>query len=1005
MADLKAFLATLKMTFEGDINEDLATRLALSTDNSIYQFIPDALLFPKTHEDIHTIFELASQEKYQQICFSPRAGGTGTDGQSLNNGVLIDCSRHMRTIKNIDLEAKTVTVQPGVILDELNATLKPHGLFFAPSLSPSNRACIGGMFNTDACGVGSAQYGRTSDHVLSVKAVTPCGTELNTAAHHAIEKKIETILRPHCQEIETKLPKMDRFFTGYNLGHTLTDDGINLTKLLSGSEGTLAYITELTLKLTPIPKYKALIALKYRDFNSALRHGFTLTHFKPNAIETIDDKIISLARTDEIFLKVQPMFEADGPDTTTNAVNLVQFVDSDLNALQAQIEQVKNSLESCGATNGFYLTDKPNEIAAWWELRKKSVGLLANLPGNRQPVPFIEDCAVPPAKLADYIQDFCKILDEHDLIYGMFGHVDAGCIHVRPALDMTNADDAKLVKILSNKINELTLSYGGFLWAEHGAGLRSPMIETVIGKELDQCMAQIKRTFDPKGQLNPGKIVANEKQALYQTGEHLRGTREASVKFETRQAYLGAFKCNGNAICMNQMPDLAICPSYKITRDRVHSPKGRAVLMREYLIRNAAKIKAPEPVEGSFNAAKNKAPEPVEESFNAAKNKAPEPVEGSFNAAKNKAPEPVEGSFNEQVLEAMNGCLGCKSCAFSCPVTVDVPSFKAKFLNSYYKNKSRPLRDKVIAHSEQLLANIKSRWIAPLSKPILKMLGLVDLPVASSVTLKALCKQNGFEFATTKSIAKANKPVVILADMFSQYVEPQISIDFAKLIQTLGFTPLILGDIENGKGLHAKGYLEKFEKVAKKTNAKLSVISKTGTPIIGIDPALTLCFRDEYAKTLGKEKAFTVMLLSEWLERGLDSRLRGNDEKISVIASSSSARQSPRAPDEHTYYLLAHCTEKALSPKSTQYWQEAFAHFGLKLEILEAGCCGMAGSYGHEKEHLANSKGLYEMSWQDKIEQHGDRILATGYSCRCQVKRCSQVTIKHPINALLRHCD
>lgn len=936
MTQLNDFLKTLKVQFTGDIHDDLATRLALSTDNSIYQFIPEVVLCPKTTSDIQAVFELANQEKWCDLTFSPRAGGTGTDGQALNNGIIIDCSKHMRGIKSIDLEKQTATVQPGVILDELNATLKPHGVFFAPSLSPSNRACIGGMFNTDACGLGSAQYGRTSDHVLSVVAVTPEGKVINTAAHHDIEKQLDSIIRPHRNAIDEKLPKMGRFFTGYNLSHALTEKGINLTKLLSGSEGTLAFITELTLNLTPLPKYKTLIAVKYRDFDSALRHGFDMTNFKPNAIETIDDKIIKLARTDEIFLKVQPMFEADGPDTTTTAINLVQFVDHDLVTLKQQIEQLKNSLANCSATNGFYITDKPNEITAWWELRKKSVGLLANLPGTRQPVPFIEDCAVPPEKLADFIQDFCEILDAYDLTYGMFGHVDSGCIHVRPALDMTNPEDAKLVKVLSLKIDQLTRQYGGFLWAEHGAGLRSPLIETLIGDELKSCMKGIKQAFDPAGKLNPGKIVATDTRKLYETGEHLRGTREAKVDFETRQDYLGAFKCNGNAICMNQMPDLAICPSYKITRDRVHSPKGRAVLMREYLIQNED--------------------------------------EDCFASARN--------DFNRQVLDAMNGCLGCKSCAFSCPVTVDVPSFKAKFLNSYYQNKRRPLRDKIIAHSERLIASSISQLFSPLAGPLLKQLGLVDLPKKSATKLAKLCRQQDVAMADVDAISKADKPVIIITDMFSEHVKPQIAIDFAKLIEALGFTPFILSGVENGKGFHAKGYLEKFEQIARKTNKQLKPFGKTTAPMIGIDPALSLCFRDEYDKVLGAEKAFSVLLLSEWLM------------KIALHSLPMTKNQS------NTYYLLPHCTEKALSPKSAQHWRDAFDAFGLKLEVLEAGCCGMAGSYGHEREHLANSKGLYAMSWQDKVEQYGDRLLATGYSCRSQVKRCSHVEVSHPIEIL-----
>ena len=936
MALATAFCKQLTRTdFDGECHTDLATRLALSTDNSIYQLIPDAVIYPASADDIEAIFTIANQPDFQELHFTPRAGGTGTDGQSLTNGIVIDCSRFMREIKSIDLSAGTVTVEPGVILDDLNRVLKPNGVFFAPSLSPSNRACIAGMFNTDACGVGSALYGRTSDHVLSVKAVLADGSVINTSDELTLHEQVGKILNGKQDLLHSNLPKMDRFFTGYNIAHCADTTPVNLTKLLSGSEGTLAFMTELTLKLTPIPKHKALLVLKYTSFEAALTQGVSIVPLKPNAIETIDDKIISLARTDEIFLKVKPMFDTDGEDTTTNAINLVQFVASTQEELDKHIQSVMKHVQGDPHINGHYITTQPTDIATWWELRKKSVGLLANLPGNRQPVPFVEDTAVPPEHLPAFIKRFCAILDEHELVYGMFGHVDAGCMHVRPALDMTDPNDAKLVKSISTRVDALTREYGGFFWGEHGAGFRSQFIKDTVGEELYDLMKQIKACFDPSHRLNRGKMFSNDPNIpVVQAGDSLRGSREAMVPEAQRKAFKGAFKCNGNAICMNSVPDIAICPSYKVTRDRIHSPKGRAVLMREYLIEQASD-------------------------------------------------KPTPG-FDTQVLEAMNGCLGCKSCVLSCPVAVDVPSFKSDFLSMYYQTHKRPLRDKLIANSEALLA--KQYRFRKLSKPfkglinmVLKKIGLVDSPQVFDGNLDSFYQQNQLSVANIDTIANIEKPVLIVRDMFSHYIEPTLLADVAKVIRACGYTPLLAPAVENGKGRHAKGYLNDFEHVAKQTNERLAPFAAQHIPMVGIEPALTLAFRDEYAKTLKDALSFEVKLLSEWL--------------VNQPIPQNTNTTEP-------YYFITHCSERSLAPNSSSQWQSVFQRAGLTLNILDAGCCGMAGSYGHEKEHLENSKSLFNLSWADKVNNHGTQLLATGYSCRCQTKRTQQKVLKHPISIL-----
>jgi len=955
------YLTNLKnLNFSGEIRTDFSTRLTLATDNSIYQKIPSAVLFPKTQDDVIKIFKLAGELRFQGIRFSPRAGGTGTDGQSLTSDIVIDCSKYLINILEINLEENFARVEPGVVLDQLNLALKSHGVFFAPQVSPSNRACIGGMFNTDGCGMGSAKYGRTSEHVLGVTAVLANGDVLEKNGE--IAEKIFNLLAPHQDLITQKSLKMPRFLTGYNLAHTLRNNILDLTKLLSGSEGTLAMITELKIKLSPIPKYKALLIIKYLSFDQALRHGSSLVNFKFDlentgfieAIETIDDKIINLARTDEIFLKVQPMFEKDGSDLNTQAINLVEISAETPEKLGHWIQVLKEKIQE-NPINGLFITQDPKEIFTWWDLRKKSVGLLANLPGKKQPVPFVEDTAVDPSVLPEFIQEFRKILDQHDLTYGMFGHVDTGCIHVRPALDMTDINDSKKIKIISDQVHQLAQKYNGLLWAEHGAGFRSCYIPDYFGEVLTEVMREIKKIFDPHNQLNPGKIISiNKNIPIVQPGTELRATQDAQVPENIRTQFEKAFKCNGNALCMNILPEIAICPSYKITKDRVHSPKGRAVLMREYL--------------------------------------------------RQESVGKIDPKFAQEIKQSMDGCLGCKSCVSGCPVNVDVPSFRAEFYQRYYsknnklKNK-RSLRDYLLSHSEFLIylqakfqrklsfLNFLNFLLNPFFKIIFKQIfrkiGLLDLPRMAS--FKKIKKLNNFNKTNKINLLdphlQLSSPVLLLGDALTYFYSPDLLIKTSELLKKLGYTPYLISDLKNGKALHSYGFLEKFNCLVQKNKKILKSYADLNIPILGIEPALTLAFRDEYVKA-DKNLGFKVQLISEFLALSLSHKMdRG-------------------VMGEGVYYLIPHCSEKSLIPKSFQHWELIFKQFGLTLKLLEAGCCGMAGSYGHELENFKNSQNLYELSWAQWVQTHQHQLLATGHSCRCQVERFGKIKIRHPLEIL-----
>lgn len=997
------FLEALKAArFAGDIASDYASRLAVATDNSVYQVLPQAVLFPKSESDIQQLFQLASEARYKDVRFSPRGGGTGTNGQSLTDGIIVDCSRHMNRILELDLAEGWVKVQPGVVLDQLNAYLKPHGVFFAPNLSPSNRATVGGMANTDACGKGSRIYGKTSNHVLALRSVLIDGTSWESQelereqlalvmdredriglAHRVVDE----ICRGKKALIKDTFPKLSRFLTGYNLAHAVSEDGerFNLNYILCGSEGTLAMVSELTLKLTPLPKNKRLFALKYASFDDALRAATILVRHDPAAIETVDEKIVRLAREDEIWHKVRD-YLADEPGHTIRAVNLVEFIGEDAEALNAKVQALAVELDGLKSVPheafGYFLSGEDKAIAALWELRKKGVGLLGNAKGERRPIPFVEDTAVPPEHLAEYIREFRALLESHGLEYGMFGHVDVGCLHVRPALDMRNlADEAKL-RVISDGVLALVKKYGGVFWSEHGKGFRSEYGPEFFGDELFTDLRRIKGAFDPGNQLNPGKIctpIACEHEHLVSIDGPKRGQFDRQIPVAVRDSYAGAINCNGNGQCFNYAAESVMCPSAKVTADRVHSPKGRAGLMREWL-----RLLAEQGADPLASTARQRRSTPLDS------------LRDGFVRAQNSwRRRQGEYDYSHEVQAAMDGCLACKACATACPIKVDVPNFRSRFLELYYGRYLRPLRDYLVGGIESLAA-LMAR--APglfnpvlgngLVQSLIARLGLVDLPLLSRNGVAQLLRaepEREFSFTRLRALSKAEKArtVLLVQDSFTSFFEAELVAAAVQCLEKLGLRVVLLPFRPNGKPLHVKGFLQRFERVAKNSAEFLNAVAGLELPMVGLDPSLVLCYRDEYVQTLGQGAVqFRVQLLQEWLA-----------DKLAELPK-------PAVKAGGEYRLFCHCTEKALVASAQRDWLAVFQHVGISAKAIETGCCGMAGTYGHEAHHLNESKGIYALSWERHMAEP-DTAMVTGYSCRSQVQRLSGTKPRHPLQVLL----
>ena len=863
--------------YTGEIAKSYASRLAVATDNSVYQCLPQAIIHPKSTQDIILICQLAQRSEFSDIRFSPRGGGTGTNGQSLTNDIVLDLSKYMNNILEINAEAGWVRVQTGVVKDQLNEFLKPYGLFFSPELSTSNRATIGGMISNDASGQGSLVYGKTSDHVLALTSVLMDGSLLESKplasvdlmeqveredSVGAIYRQVIDTCESQKQKIEDTFPKLNRFLTGYDLKHVYDHETgtVDLTRILCGAEGSLAFITEATLHIQKIPTYRTLFNIKYDSFQSALQNAPFLVKANALSVETVDSTVLNLAKEDIVWHNVKDLIK-DVPGQVLDGINIVEFAENDeaiqqqkIDALIVMLDKLIDDKEA--GVIGYQVCNELSDINKIYGMRKKAVGLLGKADSRAKPVAFVEDTCVPPENLAQYIIEFRQLLDDKGLHYGMFGHVDAGVLHVRPALDLCDPAEEVLMREISDKVVALTAKYKGLMWGEHGKGFRSEYSPAFFGDVLFNELRKIKTAFDPNNRVNPGKICTpiDSTDQLVSVDATKRGEFDRQIPIKVRESYAQAIDCNGNGLCFNYDTTSPMCPSVKVTSDRVHSPKGRAGLMREWLRQLANNDIDVLALENDLYAGKNAS---------------------VFTKFKNTlSKRGGEYDFSHEVMEAMQGCLACKACTSQCPIQVDVPTFRARFMHLYHDRYLRPLKDYFVAYVE-LYAPLMGKMprffnfftgLKLTSILTEKIVGMVDIPQLSSPTLKSALKKEvitEFDLQKLTSLTDAEKEdyVLIVQDPFTTYYDADVVRDLLLTIKKLGFQPVVLPFKPNGKPQHIKGFLSKFAKTAKDSAEFLNQIAELNIPMLGTDPAMVLCYRDEYKHALGKERGnFNVQL-------------------------------------------------------------------------------------------------------------------------------------------------
>lgn len=953
---LNKFIDDLKLQgFEGDIESSYAERIVAATDNSIYQVTPLAIFYPRVTQDINRVMSCVVKHRHEGFTLCARGGGTGTNGQSLTDSLIVDCSRHLNQIIDFDPQQQTITVQPGVVLDQLNDFLQPHGLFFPIDISSSSRATLGGMVATDASGKGSLIYGKTSNHIVSIDLVLANGSDYRMSAlsleqmdldSEVVTEKLLPIyhkIDQHHDEINRVFPKMNRGLTGYNLQQSITEEGrFNPCYLIAGSEGTLAITRQIKLRVISHPAHKMLTVIFYEDFQRGLEHVQSLLKSKPSAIEILDDKILNLAHNDSVWFDVQSVL-GDLPDKNPiKAANFVEHVGHSEQEMEDHQQRIRQILKDSSQDYRIILSKtiiNPDQITALWNLRKRAVGLLGDLQDNKRGIAFVEDTAVPPQNLAAYISDFRQLLDDCHLQYGMYGHADAGVLHVRPALNLMQAKDRKLIRRISDKIARLVKQHGGVLWGEHGRGFRGEYTPIFFGDVLYSVLCDIKSIFDPYNLLNPGKLTTPQpnQQVIALDEITFRGELDAQINPSDQQKYRGTLSCNGNGACYSWQLDEAMCPSYKATRNKLYSPKGRAAMLREWI-----RLKNTDTSSSQFI------------------------------------------NLELSLFDSLQCCLSCSSCASSCPLKVDIPELKSFFLETWYESRPRSFSSLFNRHFETLIAMarhaslssnalIQNKFGARLLQGIS---GLNRLPKFSQQRLTiaiVINRKNIDQLRTNK------KAVIILRDNYMQSFDQQTLQASYDVFQKLGYQVYLSKVIHNGKLLHVKGYRKEFKQQAKKVLKHIIALSETGLPLISIETVTRLMFDMEYPDILQQKNTIKLHSIESFL--------------LTILQQNT---KTPEVKKHHPVTLLPHCMEQTSAKESSQNWKAVFEKLGIPLMVINAGCCGMSGLFGHEAQNNQISDDIFNLFWKPTLDSTQGVLLASGFSCRCQSKNHRLDTL-HPI--------
>ncbi|MCH8015936.1 MAG: FAD-binding protein [Acidobacteria bacterium] len=939
----------LRTKVEGEVLFDEMSRLIYSTDASLYQIKPLGVILPRSDQEILETIKIAAR---YGVPILPRGGGTSLAGQAVLAGLVVDCSKYLTKIEEINPAEHWARVQPGVVLDNLNEVLKSHNLHFAPDPATSSRANIGGMIGNNSSGVRSIRYGKTIDNVLELSVILSTGERLLLRRLNAQElqqkcdqedregeiyRNIGKILEENAEEITSRFPQVMRRVGGYNLDALLQEDDFNLAKLIVGSEGTLAFVTEAKIKLEPLPTYTMVSVIHFDDLLRAIDAVPVILRHKPSAVEILDHYGLELARSNPTVAPLCAQFIQGTPQ----AILMVEFSGASQEEVQSAWAEMKTSLEHQKGLYAYYDASTKETKETVWSVRKHALGVLLGMKGDAKPLPFIEDACVPVEHLSEYVARILKICRKHDRPLALYAHASAGVIHLRPILNLKQQEDLDIMRAISEKSFDLVREYGGSWSGEHGDGLvRSYKNREFFGDQIYRAFQEVKQTFDPVGLMNPGKIVDAQ-----DIGENLRihpayrtSVPATHFQFKQEQGFDRAIEmCTGVGHCRKTNSG-TMCPSYMATRDEEHSTRGRA---------NALRMA----------------------------------IAGELGP---------DGLGSPRLYEVLDLCLECKACKSECPSGVDMARLKSEFLAQYYKQHRLPLAKKLFGQIREtaewashfpnltnfLLGNLFSRWI-------LEKLAGIDrrrsLPPLAGQTLTRWFKENPEGGESTA------QPVALFLDTFVNFYEPEIGIAATRLLRHLNYRVIPVDGGCCGRPLISTGQLTQVREKGLALLKALQEYTRQQIPIVVLEPSCLSTLRDDYLDLLDDEAGCTAVLeqvfsLEEFLTQ--ESVLPRLVEKIG------------KGPAN--VLLHEHCHQKALfDTKSSLQALQSLKE--TELREVDSGCCGMAGSFGYEKKHYEISQKIGEDRLFPAVREASaeTEIVASGFSCRAQIRHFTGRPAKH----------
>ncbi|MCH6233170.1 FAD-binding and (Fe-S)-binding domain-containing protein [Cognataquiflexum rubidum] len=953
MAIDSSILSELKYKLKGDVLSDQYSLGMYATDASIYQINPRVVVIPKDEEDVRNAIKIAIKNNIKIL---PRGAGTSLAGQTVVDGMVLDFSKYMNGILECNVDERWVKVQPGVVRDVLNEYLAPLGLHFAPDPATSSRANVGGMVGNNSSGTKSILYGKTVDHVLEAKVLLADDTILNFKTQSpevyneialrsnregVLYRKFQSLINHHREEIKERFPKVMRRVGGYNLDEFVYTDDWNLAKLITGSEGTLATTLELKLNLVPLPKFKSVVVVHFEELLDAISAVTPMLEFNPSAIEILDRTVLNLSK-ENLTTKQHCHFIEGNPA----AILIVEFYADSFEDVMERPEKMIRKLAELGLGYAFPLFPEGKAYEDVWIVRKKGLGLMLGIKGDKKPIPFIEDAAIPINVLPEYIDRVLKICEKHNTEISMYAHASVGVIHVRPILDLRQQQDIENLKKIADETFELVLEYGGSWSGEHGDGLvRSAYNERFFGPNLYQALKDVKQLFDPENLMNPGKIV--EAQSIENNLRYGVGYVDASAQTQFKYKAENSFKesvhmCTGVGECRKIIGG-TMCPSFKATRDEEHSTRGRA---------NALRLA----------------------------------MSGQLDK---------DGLGSERLREAMDLCLSCKACKSECPSNVDMAKMKSDVSQLYYEKHGTTLRDRLIRDSSKMAAKFSGPFAGIINS--IQKSGLFRFILQKAVgfdkrrTLPSYAIQPFYKWFLKNGHQQphSSKKVVLFADTYLNFHEPQIGISAMELLNSCGYEVILanVGCCQRPKISH--GFLKEAKSEGTKTVENLKKYFDQGFKVVVCEPSCASALNDDLPdliddQELANDLKANVMMIDVFL----DKEIKAGKIEMDFITLSQDM------------LVHSHCHQKALY--GTNSAKNIFANTDSLIKEIPSGCCGMAGSFGYETEHYDISKKIGEevlFPTINKVDKHTS-VIANGFSCRHQIAHFTQSKPKHWVESI-----